>query len=94
MAEKKYLSEFNDYELYAELRRRGHYGVFEISVSDLARYTDVATWAGEARKVDSLMEAWAEKLIDCMDAGDDITDTLYEAADELGYSDYCDAINE
>jgi hypothetical protein len=87
----KCLSEFKDYELYAELRRRGHYDVFEVNVNDLASYTDVCVWAGETRKVDSLMEAWAEKLIDYMDPGDQVSDMLYEAADELGYGD---AINE
>ena len=81
----KYLSNYSDSELYAELRRRGHYDVFEVCVSDLARYTDVCTWAGKARKIDSLMERWQENLIDCMDVGDELSDTLYEAAEELGY---------
>jgi hypothetical protein len=39
------------------------------------------------------METWAENLIDYMDPGDQVSDMLYEAADELGYGDYCDAIN-
>ena len=70
--------------LYTELRRRGHYDVFEVGVSDI-QSTDVYEWAKEAGKVGELMDEWSGRLIDDMDPGDQLYDTLYEAARELGY---------
>ena len=77
------LSEYSDHELYAELRRRGHYDVFEVTESDLD--SDIREWAKENGKLDELMDNWHYELIDQMEPGDVLFDTMFEVAEKLGY---------
>jgi len=77
------LSEYSDNELYAELRRRGHYDVYEVTESDLD--SDIREWAKENGKLDELMDDWHYELIDQMESGDVLYDALFEVAERLGY---------
>ena len=79
------LSEYSLDELYRELRRRGHYDVYEVTASDLD--SDMREWAENNGKLDDLMLDWQRELICETDFGceDVVYDVLYEVAERLGY---------
>lgn len=89
MANTNELKNYTDNELYYELECRGHYDVYEITVDDM-KGTDIYEWAVKTGNVDSVMREWAYKLIDCLDAGDLLYDTLEDAAKSFGYELGCD----